>query len=412
MEGAYMKVLKKWITFFIIYSCSLQMSFGAVIYHSHFYNSRNPSSSYGHEIELSDLFEELKLFHIKIKGEEVQSDCKPSEVRPDEEQPFEEEALQSTDPNLASSNIENEFDEYFKNLSKNACGFYVYSFDEEEKEEEKDCKVKKIPGMIDRITLHLIEEEKKDEDDQKDPEAFKVMDAESRNLHKEAEFLMSEVVKYLHDSGTDKETYKDKKRKLLITYLRSVALPMRDLIVMKRAYMEKEYDGAYYYNSLLPNFPTELFPAGDLELRAPIVGSPKSQDEKLYLKINEKMWGVSEIKYDESQILARDLLTLIKAPTSRNYIRSLKWMTLQMMLSQITIYQSLDGGSEEKEVAIDIPRSCQNHFNGDLPESLSFKFKKGEGNLSMSGILSGQGLIPGKAYFDYFDINVNTDPTT
>lgn len=402
------KPMKRLLAIITIYLCTAQMAFGAIFRDIHALKSRGPAS-YGHEIPMDKLLEEMDAFRTKIKGKELEADCN-TEGADAMEEAVAEEPVQSVDPNLITSdtNTDELFKKYFQDLEKNACGSYVYSFDPEKPAEEmEECKPKRVNGLIDDIVTKAMEEDKKDEDEQDPPVAFKVMDPQVRALHKKGEFFMSEVRKYLEDDDFDAEERKN----LLVQYLYQVALPMRDLIVMKRSYMPAEYDGAHYYNSLLPQIPTRLFPADDPDSRDLITLGPNPSEEPLHLEVVDKMWGRSELKYNEAQVLSRDILTLIKAPISRNYIRSLKWMTLHMMLSQVYIYDSMAGNMEEK--TLPIPRACQNHFNGDLPESFTFKFDQGLGVNYMDNILGNQGLtISGEnQYMEYYMNNVDRDPT-
>src|SRR5690606_38384142 len=142
------------------------------------------------------------------------------------------------------------------------------------------------------------------------------------------------------------------------------ALPMRDLVVTRRSYFPTEYDGSWYYQSLLPEFPTRLFPTNDMEGRDRIKLGPNPSVDPYHIAIEDRRFGRSQIKIDENTILSRDVLTLMKAPSTLNYVRALKLMTLHMMMSQLYIYESMQ---ERGAKYIDIPRSCQNHFNGDLP---------------------------------------------
>jgi hypothetical protein len=401
--------LKRVLAFLTIYLCCAQLAFGAILHNMNLHTSRSPAS-YGHEVELDELLVKIGSFRTEIKGKELESDCDNEESDALETAVIEIEQTQSIDPNLVTSdsNTQAMFKKYFKDLEKNACGSYVYSFDPETPAEEMEtCQPKRINGLIDRIVTKAMEEDKKDKDDQDPPVAFKVMDPKVRSLHKRGEFFMSEVRKYLEDTDFEAEDRKN----LLVQYLFSVALPMRDLIVMKRSYMPAEYDGAHYYNSLLPEIPTNLFPKDDLDSRDLITLGPNPSEEPFYIEIMDKKWGRSELKYNETQILSRDILTLIKAPIGRNYIRSLKWMTLHMMLSQVYIYDSM--GGDRKEQKISIPRSCQNHFNGDLPESFTFKFDQGLGVNYMDNILGSQGLTISQdnQYMEYYMNNVDRDPT-
>ncbi|MBT7609373.1 MAG: hypothetical protein HN576_06435 [Bacteriovoracaceae bacterium] len=404
-----MSKCKRTLAFFVIYLCSAQLAFGSICYKINLTSNRSPAA-YGHDIEIAPLLKKIEEFRVEIKGKELESDCDNDATDALETAVVEADQVQDIDPNLITfdTNTEAAFKKYFKDLEKNSCGSFHYSFDPETPAEEmQECQPKRINGLIDEIVTKAMEEDKKDEDDQDPPVTFKVMDPKVRELHKKGEFYMQEVRKYLEDDDFNEE----ERKKLLVQFLYNVALPMRDLIVMKRSYMPAEYDGAHYYNSLLPQIPTRLFPKEDLDSRDLITLGPNPSEEPFYIEMIDKKWGRTELKYNETQVLSRDILTLIKAPIGRNYIRALKWMTLHMMLSQVYIYDSMGGKRKEQE--IEIPKSCQNHFNGDLPESFKFKFDEGLGVNYMDNILGAHGLTISQdnQYMEYYMNNVNRDPT-
>jgi len=391
------EVFKQIFTSFLIYLISVQMVLAKA-------PSRAPAA-YGYDIELEELFKEIESFRVEIKGKDLESDCNTDSADA-VESAVNEDAVSTPaiDPNtyLASDNTEAQFNNMMSKLKTNACGQYIYTFDPETPAEEmEECKPKHQDGIFDKLISQTMD----DEENEKDPEVFKVMDPTVRRLHKKAEFLMAEVRKYLGDDDFDEE----KRKSLLIEYLAGVALPMRDLIIVKRAYMPNEYDGAHYYNSLLPEIPTRIFPEDDLEIRDKIQLGKDPSSDPFFIEIDDQAWGRSQLRYNETQILSRDILTLTKAPVKRNYIRALKWMTLHMMLNQIYVYEAMLGHDRP----VNIPRSCQNHFNADLPESFKFKFMEGQGVSYMDNILQSQGLTidDNGQYFEYYMNNVDLDPT-
>ncbi len=186
---------------------------------------------------------------------------------------------------------------------------------------------------------------------------------------------------------------------------------MRDLVVARRAYFPGEYDGAWFYQSLLPEFPTRLFPTDDLELRERIKLGPNPSVDPYHFSIEDRSFGRSQVRIDENSILSRDVLTLMKAPSTLNYVRALKLMTLHMMMSQLYVYESMQ---ENGSSSIDIPRSCQNHFNGDLPSKMNFQFVEGQGEEFLDNMLANHGLTfsPSNYQFiEYYMENAAKDPT-
>ncbi|TNF31060.1 MAG: hypothetical protein EP319_03240 [Deltaproteobacteria bacterium] len=390
-------LFKQILSSFLIYLISVQMVMDKA--------PRRVPAAYGHDIELEKLFKEIEDFKVEIKGKDLESDCNNDSANAVENAVNDDQlSTPAVDPNtmLASSNTEEQFNKLMTNLKTNACGQYIYSFDPETPAEEmEECKPKHQDGIFDKLISQTMD----DEENEKEPEVFKVMDPTVRRLHKKAEFLMSEVRKYLSDDDFEVE----QRQNLLLEYLSGVALPMRDLIIVKRAYMPNEYDGAHYYNSLLPEIPTRIFPEDDLEIRDKITLGKDPSTDPFFIEMDDQSWGRTQLRYNETQILSRDILTLTKAPVKRNYIRSLKWMTLHMMLNQIYVYEAMLGYDRP----VKIPRSCQNHFNADLPEEFKFKFIEGQGVSYMDNILQSQGLTidDNGQYFEYYMNNVDLDPT-
>ena len=381
----------------LIYLISAQMVLAKAPY-------RAPAA-YGHDVEFEQLFKEIEAFKVEIKGKDLESDCNTNSADAVEDAVSENQhSTPIVDPNtiLAENNTEIHFNSLMNNLKTNACGQYIYTFDPETPAEEmEECKPRHQEGIFDKLIAQTMD----DEENEKEPEVFKVMDPEVRKLHKRAEFLMAAVRKYLSDDDFDEE----RRKELLLDYLSGVALPMRDLIIVKRAYMPNEYDGAHYYNSLLPEIPTRIFPEDDLEIRDKITLGKDPSTDPFYIEMDDQSWGRTQLRYNETQILSRDILTLTKAPAKKNYIRALKWMTLHMMLNQIYVYEAMLGNDQP----VKIPRSCQNHFNADLPDSFKFKFMEGQGTSYMDNILQSQGLTidDNGQYFQYYTNKVDLDPT-
>ena len=244
---------------------------------------RRVPAAYGHDIELEKLFKEIEDFKVEIKGKDLESDCNNDSANAVENAVNDDQlSTPAVDPNtmLASSNTEEQFNKLMTNLKTNACGQYIYSFDPETPAEEmEECKPKHQDGIFDKLISQTMD----DEENEKEPEVFKVMDPTVRRLHKKAEFLMSEVRKYLSDDDFEVE----QRQNLLLEYLSGVALPMRDLIIVKRAYMPNEYDGAHYYNSLLPEIPTRIFPEDDLEIRDKITLGKDPSTDPFFIEMDD-----------------------------------------------------------------------------------------------------------------------------
>lgn len=385
------KGLKKLLTVAFIFVASFQLAFAETAINA----SRAPAEI--HELNLEQLRQRIETFKVKIKGKEDSSHCS------DRDEPMFESDRPFT--SAAQNTGLRDFDELLSDMKTNSCGQYDRQWDAtpEEAANAEECLPIKTPGMLDNLAEKVMQRER---DERRRP-TLRLDDPELRSVHKEAEFLLRETRKWLVDRDADEEEL----REMLITFLGSVSLPMRDLIVARRAYFPGEYDGAWFYQSLLPEFPTRLFPTDDMNGRDRIKLGPNPSVDPYHFAIEDRAFGRSQIKIDENTILSRDVITLMKAPSTLNYVRALKLMTLHMMMSQLYVYESMQ---ERGARDIEVPRSCQNHFNGDLPSKMRFDFVEGQGEEFLDNMLANHGLTfsPSNYQFiEYYMENASKDPT-
>jgi hypothetical protein len=426
--------VQKAIAILVIYFSCFQMAFGETLSVA---SQRSPANDFGHEITLVELNKQIEDIHVKVNGTDLDSDCNSEGAEVLEAAVQEEKAKASLETNETLEEIDqivadgglseevaevvteelvsqsgistedtevevDEWEKYLTTLKTNACGQYIYSWDPEiPAEEAKDCKPSRQKGLIETIAEKTIQ----DEVDEKPLSAMKRNDPVVRELHKKAEYLQEQVRKYLVDSSVKLE----ERQELLLSYVDKVALSLRDLIVIRRAYVKDEYDGIHYYESLLPDFPTEIY-AGSQEMMDKLNMGVDPSNRPFHLKVEERKWGRSRLRFRRNEVISRDIMTLMKAPTTKNYVRSLKWMTLHMMFSQIFIYDSMLGTKE----SLKVPNTCQTHLNGDLPESFNFEFVNGQGDQFIDNLLASHGLIfsyDNYQFLEYYMDNVDKDPT-
>ncbi|MBT3586312.1 MAG: hypothetical protein HN509_15500 [Halobacteriovoraceae bacterium] len=419
-----MKLLPLAIKATLIYLCTFQLAF-AQSFDWYAQVKRKPAG-YGHDLTVLELRQAIALFKESVQGKDLPADCNTDKADALEKaltensSPFEmeddattreigiEEVGGSTpvdggDQLLKVKLAESRFQKLLKDIKKNACGEYRFTWDKNKSAEEvEECKPVRQKGIIENIVDTTMREEK----EEKRPTSFRVDDPLVRKLYKRAKDNLQEVRKYMEDSDFDAEL----RRKLLAEYIDGVVMPMRALIVVRRAYMPGEYDGEYFYNSLLPEVPTSLFPSDDIDARKFIQKGINPQTEPWSIIFVEREWGRSQLEFDPNEMAMMDIKFLIKAPTKLNYVRALKWLTLHMMLSQVFVYDSVLGNQKP----VPIPRSCQNHFNGQLPANLKFKYKEGKGQQFMESMLSSHGLTVSAAnshFLDYYLRNIDKDPT-
>ncbi|WP_127716650.1 hypothetical protein [Halobacteriovorax sp. HLS] len=400
--------MKRFISAFIIYIISFQMAFAETI-------SRIPASQdYGHEISIEAMSSQIESFRDSIKGKDLKADCntdaadalekaakqeETQSIEADDEDMFADDSYESV---KYDENTKTNWEKILAGITEASCGQYLYTFDEDlSKEEAQKCVPKRQKGHIEKFAENMI----KLEDEEKELPALGADDKLLRSLHKKAEFLKRELRKYLYDDEVEEEV----RRKMLVEYLGGVLLPMRDLVISKRSYVDREYDGEFFYESLLPEFPTDLFPEDEIDQRKLITMGPDETTDPFHLKVSDESWGKSTLKFNENEILSRDVLTLVKTPTKRNYARALKWLTLHMMLSQVYVYDAI----RDNKNPVEIPRSCQSHFNGNLPEKFEFNFAQGQGDTYLENIMSGHGLTfsySNYQFLEYYMDNADKNP--
>lgn len=362
------------------------------------YVSRIPASI-DHKYTLEDLNKKLDEFKTEIAGKELEPDCgeESQEVASGDDMALFAGLFGAADE--IKTREDKAFYQYVDTLKGNACALPQEEVSVEAAAEKK-CEVTKVEGFIENFAAKARELEKND----KEPKPLRLDDPKVRDFHQRAMSFMQEVRVYLADTSVERE----KRIELLVNYLGSVALPMRDLIVVLRGYIPREYDGVYFYESLLPEINEELI--GDDELVKDIITSgPNKMVENFHLEIVEGRWGRRTLRYNPNEVLARDIVSILKVPTAKNYLRSMKWMTLQMMMTQVFSYEAMLGETKPLE----IPRSCQNHFNGDLPEKIEMQYSAENGDKFLESILADHGLLAQTSnpeYNAYYADNVNRDP--
>lgn len=385
------------------------MAFGEVVLKA---PSRSVANNdFGHELKLEELKEKMQSFADKVNGKDLESDCDSKsaealEAAVQEENAkatsISEEAIAESEAEITKEEEQDEWEKFLVTLKQNACGQYIYTWDPEKPAEEvEECKPSRQKGLIETAAEKTIQEEV----DEKPLTAFKRNDPVIRDLHKKAEYYQEEVRKYLVDSDVKLA----ERQELLLKYIDQVALTFRDLIVIRRAYIKDEYDGIHYYESLLPDFPQEIY-AGDQEMMDKLNMGLDPSNRPFHLRVEERKWGRARLRFRRNEVVSRDILTLMKAPTTKNYVRSLKWMTLHMMFSQIFIYDTMLG----TEKPIKVPNSCQTHMNGDFPDEFKFDFIEGQGEQFVDNLLASHGLIfsnDNYQFLDYYMDSVDKDPT-
>jgi hypothetical protein len=320
----------------------------------------------------------LKEFKIVLVGQTLESSCTPEQ-------------------------IEKDFNALMKSVKRNSCSVDNFTFDKEAFTEKKCPKAKK-DGYLDRIVKKTIQEEK---DEKENLSVFQEkLDPEFIKHTQTAISFLKEVSSYLHNESIESSL----RAKLLIEYSDAVLLPIRDIVIAKRSYLPKEDDGKVFYNSLQPYLTDRFVSQLKEEELNQITQGLEPALNPFYLNIEAANSNTKRLVFSEKEIIKRDILTLLKAPTAKNYVMALKWMTLHMMLTQVFMYDNILENNSE----LPIPKSCQNHFNGNLPSSFKFKYEDKASEEFIHGLLIGHGLAFNEedpTFLNYYLENVNADPT-
>jgi hypothetical protein len=282
---------------------------------------------------------------------------------------------------------------------------------------ELECRKIKQTGLISKLI-----KSKKIEDESRAPlKAFSKDDPVVKGLYKKALLIKDEVIRYMIDADVDEGARKG----LVIHYLAAVVMPMKDFIILKKNYLPGEFNGDSFINTLLPVIPSDLFPKpipGDYT-EEPKIGyflltqGPDAL-ENFSLSIVERSDLDLELEFahtvlgDRKTVITRDLTTLLKAPSHRTYTRSLKWMTLGMMISQIQLFKEM---SQDQSDFV-VPPVCRSGINANLPAQLSMKHQidPTNPNKRVDEFLEKFGLIysdDNTLYEDYYVANHDRDPT-
>jgi hypothetical protein len=283
-------------------------------------------------------------------------------------------------------------------LKKDSCSKSNFSLDKEEFTRQSCPKVK-TEGIFDRVVKETIQEEK----NKKKSNLINNNDPELLTLYKEAQTYKNNLDKIIFQN----QVTTDEAVELISLYIESVLFPIRDLLVIKRSYLSNQFANEINLNNLQLKLPDGLIRDLNQDQNNIITQGPNPSASPFYMELIPSTNGnFQTLAFSPSDIIRRDVLTLMKAPTSKNYVLSLKWMTLHMMLSQVYLYDTILGSKSN----IQIPNSCQNHFNGNLPNELKFKVEEGVGDQYLDNILAGHGLTfkqDDASYLDYYIDNIN-----
>lgn len=307
------------------------------------------------------------------------------------------------DANCSKEQMDADFKKLMSSVKRDSCSVDNYSIDREDFE-KKACPKVKTEGYFDKVVKQTIAEEKS-----KKPLTYfqNKLDPEFIAFTKEANAFSQQLGPKIHNPNLAIED----RAALLAEYVENVLMPIRDIIVIKRSYVPKENDGKNVYDSLQPYMTQEFVESLGQSEMGLITQGPNPGTTPFYMEVKKSDNGKSyRLQFSPTDIIRHDVLTLLKAPSSKNYVIALKWMTLHMMLSQVYLYETILGNKSD----IAIPNACQTHFNGNLPAKFKFSYEDGMGDQFLENILASHGLTykdDDSSYLDYYIDNVSKDPT-
>jgi hypothetical protein len=196
-------------------------------------------------------------------------------------------------------------------VKRNSCAEDNFTFDREEFNKHECPKIKKI-GYFDTIVKKTIDEEK----DKKRVTIFQnKIDPTFIAFIKEAQDLLKETEPHLLESKYEAI----ERAELLAKYVENILLPIRDVVVIMRSYLPKEDDGKVIYLSLQPTVSEEFIQKLDKDGLGLITQGPNPAGNPFYLKIAKIENGLYQLQFSPTDIIRRDVITLLKAPSAKNY---------------------------------------------------------------------------------------------
>lgn len=370
----------------LIQLVSFQLLFGQVIAETENLSRFDPAIP-SQTVIGTKLVSDLIDFKFALVGGEKESECEQKAVSSVVESKSEEEAVF--------------WGPYLQSISKVTKGT------QEKKVEKATCKPERVNGHLDTIVEKIIKAEEDNKGElRKITVTLKDMKASTFQVH--ASKLFQEVKTFINN----KHYSVNEKRIVILQFLENVSLPMRDYYIAIESYLETKLESTtIFYEHLLPSIPSELLEGtGAKTFESYLIEGVTPSVSPFFLKLNKPLlFGDTTLEYDQAKILQRDAIAILKAPTTLNYVRSLKWMSVQMMTQQMQIYDAMNGDIKD----IEIPSSCQTPSNGNLEASFKSSYTKENGDEILDNILLNHKLTISEDdtdFLDYYLYNVDRNP--
>ena len=207
---------------------------------------------------------------------------------------------------------------------------------------------------------------------------------------------------------------------VLQAYIRDVLMPMRDLISLVWTAQDYKRDGNNPIREFFPNFPREIAPKkSETEKSAAEKAISDGEDSKnplgLLLKDlpdsgNACLKRTARVEFDFNPLnaLRHDVKSLANAVTAQQYARGLKTLTMQMILDQISAFNTYLGD----EAPVIIPQGCRQGIGYEFPAQVKLPIPTPEVRAAaLDSLLAKTGIVAGTAdYKEYFLDYVKADP--
>jgi hypothetical protein len=216
-----------------------------------------------------------------------------------------------------------------------------------------------------------------------------------------------EIEKIIRTAADRKLTEKEKLA-LIRLYITKVIFPMQAYLALLWNFHETETDNPI--EDLMLKIPEELV-APNSEEQLQIEVGPDNKVPYGFILSEADAEGLRKLKYDPVEQFQRHIRYILRAPTPANWLRSMKWMALAMIISQIRLTKVL----LRDKSPISVPRQCRNSIGLYLPDTLKFSLPpKKTINERRENILKNTGLtaaLDNFAYQKFYTQNISADPT-
>ncbi len=265
---------------------------------------------------------------------------------------------------------------YLENFKQNSCTATSSSVVEPVASIQKKCKSE--PSFVERLVKDISKLDLEDDNAKINISKFRPL---IQTVVERANKYKRMVEDFLISNADDQE-----KRDVILAYMDSVVVAMRDVFVVLRPHSALS---GYFAANFFVKIPSGLFEEYTDDYDFLKLGKNPSTDP-YFFNVNDN-GDYLEISFDQHSMARRDIQTIVQYPMAKNYLYALRLMTIQMMASQIKTYDVLAGN---KNLPIQMPKSCSvNKANGFWPSELNLEVRDDISEGYLDSVLENHGLI-------------------